>query len=80
MAQLGEDTVIASGDIEVGYLSIGLLHELTPGLDDEEFDRRPQRRRYEEPLHIKMRKQLLGIAESVRTMMTSGFEAKLIED
>lgn len=34
-------------------------------LDDDEHDRRPQRRRYEEPLPVKVRKQLLGIAESV---------------
>ena len=35
--------------------------------DDDDYDRRPQRRRYEEPLHLKMRKQLLVIAESVRS-------------
>ena len=33
--------------------------------DDDEYDRRPQRRRYEEPLHLKIRKQLLSVAESV---------------
>lgn len=33
-------------------------------IDDDEFDRRPQRRRYEEPLSGKIRKQLLTIAES----------------
>ncbi|MCJ1395246.1 hypothetical protein MMC18_008130 [Xylographa bjoerkii] len=32
--------------------------------EDDDFDRRPQRRRYEEPAHIKLRKQLLGLAES----------------
>ncbi|KAL9099908.1 MAG: hypothetical protein Q9163_004650 [Psora crenata] len=32
--------------------------------EDDDYDRRPQRRRYEEPLHVKVRKQLLGIAES----------------
>ncbi|KAI9847854.1 MAG: hypothetical protein M1837_001747 [Sclerophora amabilis] len=32
--------------------------------DDDDFDRRPQRRRYEEPLAVKLRKQLLAIAES----------------
>ncbi|MCJ1248338.1 hypothetical protein MMC30_005555 [Trapelia coarctata] len=32
--------------------------------EDDDFDHRPQRRRYEEPIHIKVRKQLLGIAES----------------
>ncbi|KAG8532057.1 uncharacterized protein KY384_003694 [Bacidia gigantensis] len=31
---------------------------------DDDYDRRPQRRRYEEPLHVKIRKQLLSIAES----------------
>lgn len=34
-------------------------------LEDDDNDRRPQRRRYEEPTHVKVRKQLLGIAESV---------------
>lgn len=32
--------------------------------DDEDFDRRPQRRRYEEPLSSRIRRQLLSIAES----------------
>ena len=35
-------------------------------LEDDDYDRRPQRRRYEEPAHIKVRKLLLGIAESVQ--------------
>lgn len=35
-------------------------------LEDDDYDRRPQRRRYEEPLAVKVRKQLLSIAESVR--------------
>lgn len=32
--------------------------------DEDDYDRRPQRRRYEEPLAVKLRKQLLSIAES----------------
>lgn len=32
--------------------------------DEDDYDRRPQRRRYEEPLSVKVRKQLLSIAES----------------
>ncbi|KAG9235498.1 MIF4G like-domain-containing protein, partial [Amylocarpus encephaloides] len=32
--------------------------------DEDDYDRRPQRRRYEEPLSVKIRKQLLAIAES----------------
>src|SRR5205814_1603517 len=32
--------------------------------DDDDYDRRPQRRRYEEPLSSKIRKQILSIAES----------------
>ncbi|KAJ5570344.1 uncharacterized protein N7459_009774 [Penicillium hispanicum] len=32
--------------------------------DDEDYDRRPQRRRYEEPLFVQVRRQLLTIAES----------------
>lgn len=34
-------------------------------VDDDEHDRRPQRRRYEEPLAVTLRKQILSIAESV---------------
>ena len=36
-----------------------------PFPDDEDYDRRPQRRRYEEPLFVQVRRQLLTIAESV---------------
>jgi hypothetical protein len=36
--------------------------------DDDDFDRRPQRRRYEEPLFAQVRRQLLTIAESVRAL------------
>ena len=32
--------------------------------DDDEFDHRPQRRRYEEPIAVTLRKQVLSIAES----------------
>ncbi|KAI9741878.1 MAG: hypothetical protein M1834_000266 [Cirrosporium novae-zelandiae] len=32
--------------------------------DEDDYDRRPQRRRYEEPLPVKVRKQLLAVAES----------------
>lgn len=34
------------------------------GIDEDDYDRRPQRRRYEEPLSVKVRKQFLAIAES----------------
>lgn len=39
---------------------------LLTDVDDDDYDRRPQRRRHEEPINIKLRKQLLGLAESVR--------------
>ena len=32
--------------------------------EDDDFDRRPPRRPYQEPTHLKVRKQLLAIAES----------------
>ncbi|KAL8734476.1 MAG: hypothetical protein Q9166_001375 [cf. Caloplaca sp. 2 TL-2023] len=32
--------------------------------EDDDFDRRPPRRQYREPVHVKVRKQLLAIAES----------------
>ena len=34
-----------------------------PRTDEDDYDRRPQRRRYEEPLSSRVRKQLLAIAE-----------------
>ena len=34
--------------------------------DDDDFDQRAQRRRYEEPVSARLRRQLLGITESVR--------------
>ena len=37
--------------------------------DDDDYDRRPQRRRYEEPPVVKIRKQLLSIAESVQALL-----------
>ena len=33
--------------------------------DDDDYGRRPQRRRYEEPLSVTLRKQVLSIAKSV---------------
>lgn len=33
-------------------------------LEDDDYDRRPQRRRYDAPLPVRIRKQLLGLAES----------------
>ena len=38
---------------------------LTTRVEDDDYDRRPQRRRYEEPLATSLRKQILSIAESV---------------
>ncbi|KAL9613730.1 MAG: hypothetical protein Q9167_001744 [Letrouitia subvulpina] len=32
--------------------------------EEDDYDRRSQRRRYEEPLHLKLRRQMLAIAES----------------
>jgi hypothetical protein len=41
--------------------------------DDDDFDRRPQRRRYEEPLYVQVRRQLLTIAESVCVSFSLAF-------
>ncbi len=61
---------IANGAIEVFIPNIAGEEKLmlVKCPDDDEYDRRAQRRRYEEPLHVKVRKQLLGIAESVRNI------------
>ena len=50
---------------------IGMLYGLTLSSDDDFEDRRQQRRRYEEPLAVTLRKQILSLAESVR-MSSSG--------
>jgi nuclear cap-binding protein subunit 1 len=53
-----------------------------PFPDDDDFDRRQQRRRYEEPLPAKIRKHLLSIAESPlrRVEEEIQFLAKTISD
>lgn len=71
MALPVEATIVASVATEVrALLLVGLLPETVCFLgltltEDEDYDRRPQRRRYDEPLHIRVRKQLLAVAESV---------------
>lgn len=50
---------------------------LTELLDDDFEDRRPQRRRYEEPLAVTLRKQVLAIAESVNTHPLAGLHGQL---
>lgn len=61
-------TTIESAVTEVSHFgpAVRLLRITDDDLEDEDYDRRPQRRRYEEPLAVKLRKQLLSIAESVR--------------
>jgi nuclear cap-binding protein subunit 1 len=39
-------------------------NEVNSSADEDDYDQRPQRRRYEEPLSSKVRKELLAIAES----------------
>jgi len=60
------DTIIGREDIEVrAILKTASSTRLTHGVaDEDDYDRRPQRRRYEEPLASRIRKQLLAIAES----------------
>jgi hypothetical protein len=50
--------------------------------DEDDYDRRPQRRRYEDPLPIKVRKQLLAIAESPLKRVEEEIQiiAKLVVD
>ena len=42
-----------------------LYISLSSFIEDDDLDRRQRQRRTEEPLQVKIRKQLLGIAESV---------------
>ena len=62
---------IVRGDTEVRiphpvkFMLLGTeRREADSHADEDDYDRRPQRRRYEEPLASKMRKQFLSIAES----------------
>lgn len=57
-------TIIAKGDIGVRMQQWNSPCTQLTLLDDEQYDRQPQRRRYEEPLSVRVRKQLLAIAES----------------
>ena len=63
---VGTITTTGNGDIEVRCVLCGARPQADSAIvEDDDFDRRPQRRRYEEPAHIRVRKQLLSIAESV---------------
>ncbi|KAL8817598.1 MAG: hypothetical protein Q9223_003590 [Gallowayella weberi] len=60
-------TIIASGALEVTNLLLPFTSHLTADpflIEDDDFDRRPPRRQYQEPVHVRLRKQLLSIAES----------------
>lgn len=60
---VGASAVIEVSDPPEGLFLRAANQEPFP--DDEDYDRRPQRRRYEEPLFVQVRRQLLTIAESV---------------
>lgn len=59
-----EVTTIARGAIMVQSFSSQVSTAHQPA-EEEDHDRRSQRRRYEEPPHLKLRRQMLAIAESV---------------
>jgi hypothetical protein len=64
-------TTLASGDtIEVRCNpAVDEEREADIGIDDDDNDRdrRPQRRRYEEPVASRLRRELVAIAENVRS-------------
>ena len=59
-------TTIAKGvtEVPISHPDDSILSN-TLSIEDDDYGNRSQRRRYEEPRHLKIRKQLLGIAESV---------------
>ena len=69
-----EGIIIARDDIEVRFISTShpipqpISYITIPNTslhpDEDDYDRRPQRRRYEDPPSVKLRKQLLSLAES----------------
>jgi nuclear cap-binding protein subunit 1 len=65
--EVGEGIITARGDTEVIANSISISQHEADNIhitDEDDYDRRPQRRRYEEPLSVRVRKQLLSVAES----------------
>lgn len=59
-------SMIARGDTEVSLSRVGYCDFDMLIRSDDEYDGRNQRRRYEEPLSVSLRKQIMSIAESVR--------------
>ncbi|KAL8710494.1 MAG: hypothetical protein Q9220_004926 [cf. Caloplaca sp. 1 TL-2023] len=61
-----EDTTIAKGGIGVskGPFAQTVLMLIYFFKEDDDFERRPARRQYQESAHVRIRKQLLAIAES----------------
>lgn len=55
------------GEVKCSSFPVFIADDLI--LDDEDEDRRPQRRRHDEPLFVQVRRQLLTIAESVRSYL-----------
>lgn len=47
-------------------------------VEDDDYDHRPQRRRYEEPVYVRLRKELLGLAESVSASEAPADRGELI--
>ena len=87
MVQVEEASRTENGAIEVSLRIVHLPPHLlcsprqadVHGLaEDDDYDRRPQRRRYEEPVYVRLRKQLLGLAESVSTSEATADRGKLI--
>lgn len=74
-------TTNGSEDIKVKFPNLQLLMRrlsLIRSLEDDDFDRnRTQRRRYEDLPHVKLRKQLLGLAESVWAAPLSGSQMQI---
>jgi hypothetical protein len=66
-----EEDTAGRGDTMVRFATLACKQGSDTFIDDDEGDRprrddyRPQRRRYDEPPSVRVRKQILGIAESV---------------
>ena len=58
-------STIGNADLEVCQTPLFLKLGSPVATEDDDYDRRPQRRRYDEPAHVKLRKTLLSLAESV---------------
>jgi hypothetical protein len=64
----GVTTASADTEVRKGFERLERMNRTYTGADDDEVERRPQRRRYEEPVASRLRRELVVIAENVKAL------------